>query len=846
MQGKAYWFGSFGLKQKSMDWRKPLAVREHDSKEVGMESARRSRNRSSRRTRMSGVRTRVLAIALVPSVALLATGGSVAGYLVSEGLSEHSFAGYSASNVDVLTRFEAAIENERTISLRAVGGDSQALAGLKAQWNETDAALDSAERAVSALQAINPQVMASTAAGFRVISEELPGVRQRVKNGQETAAEVDNFYTEIVSGSSPGLVLDALGAPNAVAAVDTITMLDLFPALDLHSRAVGLGAGWAERGQLSQPERLQIAQLTGAYRNDLQALTARLSPAEQAVYQHLVSGSAWRIATNGEDALASHGEIGAPASGWLAAESTASAGLLQLWIDSDRQSADVSVAAANQTLSRSILLGSLVLALTIAAFAAALVLANRLVRRLRRLRTRTLEIAEENLPEIVARLGAGQPVDVESALGRLDYGSDEIGQVADAFNTAQRTAVAAAAAEARTRNGISKVFLDIAHRSQLVVHRQLELLDVAEARQSDPEHLELLFQLDHLATRARRNAENLLILGGAQPGRRWRSPAAVEDVVRSAVSETEHFARVDTVRLPDARVQGSVVGDLIHLLAELVDNATAFSPPDAIVTVRGNAVGKGVVVEVEDQGLGIEYAKREQLNETLRNPPGFQEMTASGQRHIGLFVVGQLGQRHGITVRLEDSAYGGVKAVVLIPAALVEVAPATGADGPPPPGRGGRHEQLTTPPARRARDVVPRPAGGDGADLVGRRKVEQTAATGPARPHGQIVPAVPVVPAPPWEIAAAPPPAVPSAVPPAATSAPRHGHAPLPRRERLANLAPGLRADATGTDATGATRAAGHPAPRRPPRSPDEARGAMSAFQRGSRLGRNSASEDKR
>lgn len=274
----------------------------------------------------------------------------------------------------------------------------------------------------------------------------------------------------------------------------------------------------------------------------------------------------------------------------------------------------------------------------------------------------------------------------------LDYGTDEIGQVAEAFNTAQRAAVDAAVTEARTRGGISKVFLDIAHRSQLVVHRQLELLDVAEARQGDPEHLELLFQLDHLATRARRNAENLLILGGGQPRRRWRRPAGLEDVVRSAVSETEHFARVTTVRLPDVRVQGAVVGDLIHLLAEPVDNATTFSPPDAAVTVRGNQVGKGVVVEVEDQGLGIEFAELERLNQTLANPPDFQAMAASGQRHLVLFVVGQLAQRHGITVSLLESAYGGIKAIVLIPVAVVEAAD-TAVNGSPATGRPGRHEQ---------------------------------------------------------------------------------------------------------------------------------------------------------
>jgi signal transduction histidine kinase len=786
---------------------------------TGNRRPRRRGKRSGRRARIASIRFRVLAIALVPSLALLVTGVSVAGSLISEGLSEHSFAGYSAGNVGVLTRFEAAIENERTISLRAVGGNPLALAGLQAQWNETDAALKTAEGAVGALQAINPQVMASTVAGFRVITAALPGVRQRVRSRQETAAAVDAFYTQIVSGSSPGLVLNALGAPNAVAAVDAITMLDLFPALDLHSRAVGLGAGWAEGGPLTQPERLQMAQLTGAYRSDLQALAARLSPDEQSVYQHLISGSAWRVATVGEDALASNGELGAPMTGWLAAESTVSAGLLQLWIDSDQHSADATVTAANQTLSRAIWVGAAVLGLTTAALVAALILANQLVGRLRRLRTRTLELADRNLPDIVARLGAGQPVDIESALWRLDYGSDEIGQVAAAFNAAQHTAVVAAAAEASTRSGISKVFLDIAHRSQLVVHRQLELLDVAEARQGDPEHLELLFQLDHLATRARRNAENLVILGGGQPGRRWRRPAAVEDVVRSAVSETEHFARVDTVRLPEARVQGAVVGDLIHLLAELVDNATAFSPPDAMVTVRGNAVGKGVVVEVEDQGLGIEYAKREKLNETLRDPPGFREMTVSGQRQIGLFVVGQLAQRHGITVSLQDSAYGGVKAIVLIPAGLVET-PTTSADDPVPHGRPGRHEQVPIAPARLTPGAVPRRAGGDGADSLGQRMSPATTGTGPDQP-GQ-----PAAAAMPWETAAALP------------SGPGGGHAPLARRERLANLSPGLRTDTTATPE--------YLVPRRPRRSPDEVRGAMSAFQRGSRLGRDSASEDKR
>ena len=400
----------------------------------------------------------------------------------------------------------------------------------------------------------------------------------------------------------------------------------------------------------------------------------------------------WRLATSGEDDLALRGKLAVPLADWLAAENTVSAGLLGIWGDDLRYAQSASVTAANQSLSRSVIVGLLVLLLALAAFASAIVMANRLVRRLQRLREKTLEIADVTLPSMVRRIGDGEPVDVDSEVVLSGYGSDEIGQVAEAFKTAQRTAVALAAAEARTRGGVNKVFLDIAHRSQLVVHRQLELLDIAEAKQTDPEHLELLFQLDHLATRARRNAENLLILGGGQPGRKWRRAAGLEDIVRSAVSETEHFARVSTVRLPQVQVQGAVVGDLIHLLAELVDNATTFSPPGAAVTVSGSVVGKGVVVEVEDQGLGIEHPQRARLNETLANPPGFQAMALSEQRHLGLFVVGQLAQRHGIAVSLLESAYGGTRAVVLVPSDVVQTEGTADGDSAKISGL-GRHEQ---------------------------------------------------------------------------------------------------------------------------------------------------------
>jgi signal transduction histidine kinase len=769
------------------------------------------------------IRTRVLMIVLIPSAALLITGASVSGYLISAGLTARDYAAYLQHSVGPIVQVEAAEEQERTISLEALGGDRQALAGLQAQWDATDAALADTARAGSVEQGINPGALASTIATLNKLAAQLPAVRSGVRTRRASATEVDAFYTQLANVGGSTILLTALSAPDSAAAVDGITVQDLLSAVDLHSRAVGLGAGWVTRGVLNQPERLVVAQLTGAYRNQLQALLPRLTGSEKATYEQLAAGGAWQLATSGEDDLAQHGKLAEPVAGWIAAENTVSAGLLGLWGDSFRQAESAAVTGANQTVSRSIVLGALVLMLAAGSFVTALVLANRLVRRLRRLRAKTLELADKTLPSLVARIADGDLVDPEAEMAMLDHGRDEIGQVAEAFNTAQRTAVAAAVAEARTRGGVSKVFLDIAHRSQLVVHRQLEVLDVAEARQSDPAHLELLFQLDHLATRARRNAENLLILGGGQAGRKWRRPAALEDIVRSAVSETEHFARVSTIQLPGVQVQGAVVGDLIHLLAELVDNATAFSPPDATVTVRSKLVGKGVVVEVEDQGLGIDFGGRQHLNETLANPPGFQAMALSGQRHLGLFVVGQLAQRHGIAVSLQESAYGGVKAIVLVPSDVVQVDGIVRGDSSAI-ARFGRHAQPPSVPAEAAAGPVTQPDGRKDADLQGRSATEPhmkpvlSSTSRPSLPGSADLPV-------PWDASAGPPP-----------DQRRPGRAPLPNRARMANLAPGLRLEAETPDSA---------MPRRS-RTPEEAGRSMSAFQRGTRLGRDSSGQDHR
>ncbi|WP_166459703.1 sensor histidine kinase [Amycolatopsis pithecellobii] len=752
------------------------------------------------------IRTRLLAIVLIPSAALLITGTSVAGYLISQGVSARNFSDYLGQAIDPLVSFESVVQQERTVSLRALGGDQAALANLQAQRNQTNLVLSQITGLAAVVQNLNPDAVSKSNAAFAELGAKMPVIRQGVDTRGVNAADVDGFYTKLAGVVITGLEGSARTTPDPGTAAEEITATDLFWVTDLHSRAAGIAAGAAARGVLSQPDRQNVTQLAGGYRNQLNALTSRLTDTERARYDRLVSSPAWQNATSVEDNLAARGTLSMPAGDWLAAEDQVSSELLGLWGDHFRYAENLAVDAANTTLTQSIVVGSLVLALAIAVFIIAVRMTNAVVRRLQRLRSDTLELATEKMPVLVKRIADGeQVVDIEAEIAMRDHGVDEIGQVADAFETAKRTAFAAAAAEARTRGGFNKVFLDIAHRSQLVVHRQLEVLDVAEAKQSDPEHLELLFQLDHLATHARRNAENLVILGGGQPGRKWRRPVPLEDIVRSAISETEHFARVSAVRLPNVELLGGVVADLIHLLAELVDNATNFSPPDAPVSVRGNLVGKGVVVEVEDQGLGLVLEERERLNETLRNPPDFQEMALSGQRHLGLFVIGQLAQRHGISVSLLESAYGGIKAVVLIPTTVIDTEPEP-----------EQKDTTTRENPESSASFLPRPA----RDPIPRMPVKEqneprhwpTEDTGtPWSPFEDTSPPhqIPVVEAKP---------------------APSRKRAPLPRRQRQAHLAPQLQLDNQAAEKGGGRRL----------RSPDEARSSMSSFQRGSRQGRSS------
>ena len=306
---------------------------------------------------------------------------------------------------------------------------------------------------------------------------------------------------------------------------------------------------------------------------------------------------------------------------------------------------------------------------------------------------------------MVQRLQEGEQVDLqaESAPPIEVRSRDEIGHLAEAFNSVHRVAVRVAGREAAMRRSLGDMFLNLARRSQGLIERQLEVIDELEISGSEAEVRARLGELDHLATRMRRNAENLIILSGSEPARRWRGPVGLVDVVRAAVEEVKEHTRVELLPIDQVQLAGHAAADVMHLLAELIENAVTFSAPGTTALVAGQPLPAGYLLEIEDRGLGMTDEQLVKVNHRLVKPPDIDFALA---KMLGFFVVTQLAAKHGIRVQLRHSWYGGVTALVLLPKHLIvqpaELAPLPGgeparrgdrspvvADRPPPADDGG-------------------------------------------------------------------------------------------------------------------------------------------------------------
>jgi signal transduction histidine kinase len=809
------------------------------------------------------VRARILAIALIPSIALLVIGVSAAGYLVAQGIQAKNWSAEVERGTTPGIQFSETVQEERRLTLLKLAGDQQSAAALAAQRTRVDGALEALNSVGNTLKDLNPVAMKDAASAFDALFKQVAATRQQIDSGALAPQDAYTFYNQLLSVVSTGMQGVARYAPDAGTAVEEATATGLFQVAEAMSRGNALAAAAVAQGGLTADQLQDYSRQVGSYHTQLENLVPSLTPQEQAQYKTLVTSPAWQQLSSMETALIQRGvtpsagrnaaPLPLPVADWQHAASQVNNTLLGLWQSHHNYSEQFATASGNRTETNSLWGGAGVLVIAIAAFLVALRMSNRLIGRLKRLRGETLALADERLPNIMNRLRDGESVDLDAEVSPLDHGKDEIGQVADAFNRAQYAAVTAAVIEAKTREGVNAVFLNIAHRSQVVVHRQLEILDKAEYEQEDPGQLEMLFQLDHLATRERRNAENLIILGGEQPGRQWRNPVPLVELVRSAVAETEDYARVRTARLPEVSIVGNVVADLIHMLAELVDNATAFSPPESRVEVSGNVVGKGVVVEITDQGLGMPEEEIERINKTLREPPDFSVTTLSSDSRLGMFVVSQLAARNGATVRLLESDYGGIRVIVLIPSSLLAAAVPTAEPSPAADAATARRRRTTLP----AEDRLP-------------SRVERANAVG----NSTVVVSWPTE-EPPAPETSAPPPPLPSrsARPepsqetvarermsePAAARARPPGQEPpmrsrpeqrppaddrpvLPRRRRQANLAPQLArstspAPPSPGNGSGSANGPGHARQDRA-RSAEGARDLFSAIETGTRQGR--------
>ncbi|WP_330178581.1 sensor histidine kinase [Nocardia sp. NBC_01503] len=610
------------------------------------------------------------------------------------------------------------MQQERRTSMLVLAGDASAAENIASQRNRLDAALPAMMAAGDDLIKLFKGSVGDAVAQMQATFGQLPIIRQQVDLGTAQIDEVYGYYNKVIQTVIVAGRLAARTATVPEAANEQNTEIGLFASTEAMSRSSALAAAASFKGGFTPAQQEEYSKLVGFYRLELDNRVGELTPEEMDRYKALVSSSTWlqmgaleksllqRTAAipppagtsdpgsksttsgtapnggsieNGSPASITNGASAAAASpiapldGWKDAAEQVGFALRGIWISHLRYAGVVADREGDKLSHKSVVGGVAALSLSVVAFLAALLLSHRLIGRLRRLRAETLTVSESRLPEIMERLRRSETIDVDKELTELEFGRDEIGQVADAFNRAQKAATTAAVNEAQTRQGVQAVFVNIARRSQTTMHQLLGQLEQAEHRHDDPDTLAMLFEFDNLATRARRNAENLVILGGERPGRQWRNPVPLHDLVRSAVTETEHYSRVHMVRLPNVPVVGSVVADLIHLLAELIDNAASFSPPQTRVEISGELGGAGLIIEISDLGIGLNRGDIARINETLSNPPDFSIGTLSTDSRLGLFVVGQLAKRHEIAVRLTESDYGGIRSVVRLPYELVVV-----------------------------------------------------------------------------------------------------------------------------------------------------------------------------
>ncbi|WP_161627951.1 nitrate- and nitrite sensing domain-containing protein [Microbispora catharanthi] len=566
------------------------------------------------------------------------------------------------------------IQVERALTAGVLSSGQTTSAGLTAQQAKTTAAADRFKRSAddeAARDAMSDELLAPLESLLSSL-ERLPTIREGVSLGRSDRLTAITAYNAIMDDLF-ALYERLVSVPDLVTFQQASAMQGMGNAHEMITREDALVRGALASGTMTADEQNAFSEWVATRRFLYGKNRPVLSGEMRAPYEQVLTSPLFDRFTALENQIVnqvrSGGPLPADAEKW-----SPTIDQLILRLDSARVKASEALSGSATSVATGIMLrilvaGGLGLVVIIATIVFSVRFGRRLARDLAGLRDAALELADVRLPQVVEKLRRGEDVDVEAEAPPIKAtGSNEVEDVAHAFSSVQRTAVEAAVGQAALRRGVSQVFLNLARRKQTLLHRQLTLLDTMQRRAEDPEGLEDLFRLDHLTTRMRRHAESLIILSGSAPGRSWRKPVPLIDVVRAAISEVEDYTRVSMAPMPNAAIVGATVADVVHLIAELLENATVFSPPQTKVAVRGEVVANGLAVEIEDRGLGLTPEEYDEINARLADPPEFD--LADSDR-LGLFVVGQLAARHEIGVVLRGSPYGGTTAIVLIPRTLM-------------------------------------------------------------------------------------------------------------------------------------------------------------------------------
>jgi signal transduction histidine kinase len=631
--------------------------------------------------RALSIRTKLVSLLAAPLVVLALLAGLGVRW-ASDAAARSRAAARSTEVALVSTAAALDVSRERGLSVAvlgaAAGGDAGGdVAELRFQRGQTDVALDRLGATLGGDDGRASDALDDARTG-------IAGLRQQVDGGQVALDAALSGYTTVVER----LLATGSAGVAAIEDADLLARAQSYGSLTRATEAVALQqslltSAFARGGfdPVTYDGMVAAVATEAIWRRQFeQGATAAQVEAYTAALQSPSVAAADRLRA---DALAvgPSGVVGDDGDLWfttttrkvdlLNTEADAIAGGLAAQADAHR-------AASDRQRNLLTVLGAAALALIVGLLA---LLHRIVIRPIRRLTGAAHAVADETLPRAVALAHSDGPEAADAVATPLVAASDdELGELTDAFNAVQRTAVALATEQASLRRNVSEVFVNLGRRTQNLISRQLDHIDHLEAHTDDPDGLADLFLLDHLATRLRRNAENMLVLAGAESPRPWARPVSIVNVVRAALAESTDYSRVDIERLDPVAVLGAAVSDMSHLVAELVDNALAFSPPTERVTISGRRTADGRYgLAVVDAGLGMPPERLAAANARISDPP-VDDFAVS--RFLGLYVVGRLADRHDAQVALADSPLGGVTAHVLLPARLIVAAgPSAGSAG---------------------------------------------------------------------------------------------------------------------------------------------------------------------